>query len=250
MNCCKSDYHLCKNQIDIWVTFQDKIRDQRLLEEYEKLLTKEEKEQKNRFHFRKHQLQYLITRALIRTTLSKYSDIPPGEWRFGSNKYGKPETAQLPHFFNIAHTEKIIICGISREYPIGVDIEYFNRKEGLEHIAKRYFTEKEYRDLKSHPEHQQTERFYSYWTLKESFIKACGKGLSIPLDQFSFAIDGTRPPQVEIDQKLDEGNSKDWQFRQFKPSPEHIASVALKSGENSDVTLRVKNVIPLHHSFL
>lgn len=41
-------------------------------------------------------------------------------------------------------------------------------------------------------EEKRTEMFYRYWVLKESFMKATGKGMALPLDQFCIRLD--KPP--------------------------------------------------------
>lgn len=69
----------------------------------------------------------------------------------------------------------------------GVDVEDLKRSTNTayEDIC-RYFSTREIEDLLELPEKQKKQRFFDYWTLKESYIKARGMGLSIPLDKFSF----------------------------------------------------------------
>lgn len=100
---------------------------------------------------------------------------------FSVNEYGKPffSGAYASHF-NISHSGRWVAFAIS-DSPIGIDVE-----EGLfydEELAINYFTSDEQAYVFSRDEGRR-ERFYEIWTLKESFIKQLGTGLSTPLDSF------------------------------------------------------------------
>ncbi|WFR63863.1 4'-phosphopantetheinyl transferase superfamily protein [Paenibacillus amylolyticus] len=56
-------------------------------------------------------------------------------------------------------------------------------------IAERFFSPMESQFLAAEPDNRQLETFYRLWTLKESYIKAVGMGLSIPLDSFAILPD-------------------------------------------------------------
>ena len=79
--------------VDLWYTQTAKACDDQLLDEYRRLLTTEELQQSERFVFDKHRRQYLVTRALVRTTLSHYTGIDPRHWVFQPDRYGKPHVA-------------------------------------------------------------------------------------------------------------------------------------------------------------
>jgi len=70
--------------------------------------------------------------------------------------------------------------------PLGVDIEVIKPIDMK--IAERFFSRREYQNLIQQHESDQLDYFFKLWSLKESYIKAEGKGLSIPLDTFSFTI--------------------------------------------------------------
>ena len=91
------------DEIHLWFTFPENITNELLLN-YQQFLADEERERWQRFHFEKHQHQYLITRALVRTTLSRYANIKPKDWQFSKNQYGKPaiKNPQQALFFNLS----------------------------------------------------------------------------------------------------------------------------------------------------
>jgi 4'-phosphopantetheinyl transferase len=77
-------------EIHLWLAFYDEITNERLLSDYRALLNQEEKEQQSRFYFARDRQGYLVTRALVRTVLSRYALIDPREWVFSTNAYGCP----------------------------------------------------------------------------------------------------------------------------------------------------------------
>lgn len=94
--------------------------------------------------------------------------------------YGKPFLPRHPDFhFNISHAGQWIVCAFSSD-RIGVDIEHC--KQISMEIADRFFTPSEYKGIMKLPPHEQQLAFYKIWTQKESYIKAIGKGLTIPLN--------------------------------------------------------------------
>ena len=78
------------------------------------------------------------------------------------------------------------------------------------------------------PEALRPARFFSYWTLKEAYVKARGLGLSLPLEAVSFDVGGG-DIAVTIDPSLHD-DGRDWQFEQWTPTERHIVAVAIRGG--------------------
>lgn len=236
------------NEIHLHFSWPDQITDDGLLHRYRSLLAEDELVQMERFYFARHRHQYLITRALIRTSLSCYHQVDPSEWQFAKNGYGKPEISHpdkpRPVRFNISHADGLIMCGMVWDVDIGVDVEDRQRstRAALDSLSS-YFSKPEIHNLQSLPSDRQNSRFFDYWTLKESYIKARGKGLSIPLDKFSFHFreNALSEFRVHADLNDDPGN---WQFWRTPVSDRYQVAVAVNSPA-SDYQLAAFNTIPM-----
>lgn len=101
-------------------------------------------------------------------------------------EHGKPEAEGI--YFNLSHSGDFVACAVSDRYPVGCDIEAV--KEMDERVAERFFgsTENEY--LNSISEEKRDEEFIRLWTLKESYLKMTGEGLSVPLNDIELTLEG------------------------------------------------------------
>lgn len=88
-------------------------------------------------------------------------------------------------FYSITHSGDYAMCAIS-DRRVGVDIENRYRKIFLEHreenidrIAKKCLTLGEMRQYLSVKKEEKTDVLLYYWTRKESYSKALGKGLAM-----------------------------------------------------------------------
>lgn len=240
---------LSENEVHLWFAFPNEIRDEALLQRYHGFLTPEEAHQRQRFHFEKHRHQYLITRALIRTLLSRYEHLAPADWRFEKNQYGRPHISPThtvkPLHFNLSHTEGLIACAVVLNREVGVDVEDIRRGGDLIQIADRFFSPREVEDLMALPAEHQESRFFDYWTLKESYIKARGMGLSIPLDQFSFHLERNQPRMaISIDERQNDPPER-WQFKQWELAPGYRAALALERKPGLHFPIIIRKTVPL-----
>src|SRR6266404_6079680 len=55
-------------------------------------------------------------------------------------------------------------------------------------IARHFFSTAEVNYLIALPSHLYAEAFFSCWTKKEAYLKACGEGLAVPLNSFSVPL--------------------------------------------------------------
>lgn len=122
--------------VHLWMTFPNEIQDGSLLHAYQRLLTEEELYQQKRFYFAEYRHRYLVTRAMLRTLLSRYARTKPEDWRFTENPYGRPEILSKDDneksiVFNISHSKDLILCGIVRQQPLGVDVENIQHRKGV-----------------------------------------------------------------------------------------------------------------------
>ena len=77
-------------------------------------------------------------------------------------------------------------------------MENMNRKASCDELAQRFFAAAECEYLRGLPPSLLREAFFRIWTLKEAYIKAEGKGLSIPLDSFHFQFSQQDPAEVTL----------------------------------------------------
>jgi 4'-phosphopantetheinyl transferase len=250
----RQDAKIGPDEIHLWFAFPDEIREIALLEKYRCLLSPDETERQQRFCFEKHRHQFLVAHALVRTMLSRFSGTAPEKFRFNKNRYGRPEIADAentpPVRFNLTHTDGLIACAVVLKHDIGVDVEDMERKTITPGLAERFFSGREVQDLNRLSEPGKRDRFFDYWTLKESYIKARGMGLSIPLDQFSFYLKENEPVHISFDPRLDD-DPNCWQFWLMRPTGRHKAALSVCSGSDTVNRLISKRVVPLweNHDF-
>ena len=167
--------------------------------DYLRLLAPEELEQYERFKVEKARRLYLAARALARSTLSLYYPaVEPADWRFKFNRHGRPEIdgpdAWPPLRFNLSHTDGLVACLVTLELDAGVDVEFIERRINLVGVAKHSFSKIEAREVRARAGRARRTRFFSYWTLKEAYIKARGMGLALPLRRFSYGFEERGEP--------------------------------------------------------
>lgn len=235
--------------IDVWLAYYNEISDARLHEEYRALLTDEERGKEFRFYFADDQRRYLVTRAMVRTVLSRYLHVQPTDWRFANNRYGRPEISNLSRdecglHFNISHTKGLIALGVTHRRELGVDVENLRTREVSLDIADRFFAKPEVDELATVPKDRQQDRFFEYWTFKESYIKARGMGLSIPLGQFSFHYPHERAVHIAIDPELGDDANR-WSFWQYRPTDEYLMAVCAERREGGAPSVTLRKVVPM-----
>ncbi|QED47037.1 4'-phosphopantetheinyl transferase family protein [Cytobacillus dafuensis] len=202
--------------------FALKMKSEIPLEEFSTLLDKVTLERRKkilRFSHRDDGLRSLYSELLIRFIISNRHELIDTKIDFACNEFGKPylRQAETSLHFNISHSGEWIVCVLD-EHQVGIDVEEIRPIDlGL---AKRFFSVKEVSELKETPKEKKLAKFYDLWTLKESYIKAVGKGLSIPLDSFSIlTVKNENPTLIE---KRESGH---YFFKQFELAPGYKLSV-------------------------
>jgi 4'-phosphopantetheinyl transferase len=226
-----SPHHLTfeVNTIHVWRIFLDDAAS--CFQSLQQTLSHDELTKAERFHFQKDRTQFMVSRGALRAILSQYLDINPRTLRFDYNPYGKPslivEQGGDTLRFNLSHSHGIALIAITKNREIGVDIEHIDTDFPYKQIAERCFSPLENAVLRSLPEPIQIKAFFTCWTRKEAYIKAVGKGLSIPLDCFDVTVAPGEPAALlNFHEKPEEASR--WSLIELIPSPDTVATVAVE----------------------
>ncbi|HZT81161.1 MAG TPA: 4'-phosphopantetheinyl transferase superfamily protein [Gemmataceae bacterium] len=228
---------LGRDEIHLWYVFTAHAGAGRL-RACEELLSEEEQAERQRFLVERPRQQHLLARALVRTTLSRYADVSPREWRFARSRFGKPAVAApagVPLRFNVSHSHGVVACAVSREWEIGVDVEDAGRDLDWLGLA-RWFAAEEQTRLRELPAADRRLAFFELWTLKEAYVKARGEGMSMPLSTFAFR---TGPGGVEFAPPPDDDPAA-WHFEQFWIGPRHRGALAVRRPPGQAVRLLLR----------
>jgi 4'-phosphopantetheinyl transferase len=177
-------YQIFDNEIHF--RFLDLSESERFSDFFSKFISPSELKKSQKLCTEKLVSDSICSKALLRCLLSGYININPAKIEFTYNKYGKPylkESQNTPNiFFNMSDSGGFVFYGISKDSEIGVDIEKIRPVISLERIAHRQLTQIELMIFQQLHENEKSGFFFKYWTMKESFLKAIGRGLSVPMN--------------------------------------------------------------------
>jgi 4'-phosphopantetheinyl transferase len=234
--------------IHLWLAFYDDIVDARMLADMGALMNAAEREQQARFHFADDRKRYLVTRALVRSVLSHYAAVAPRDWVFSPNAYGRPAIANRDPDaqdlrFNLSHTRGLVALAVGRQRELGVDVEHLATRHVSPDIADSFFAPQEAAELARMPAARVHDRLFEYWTFKESYIKARGMGLSLPLDKFAFRFPHARAVRVDIDPALDDHADR-WTFWQYRPGADYLLALCAQKLDGTPAVVTTRKVVP------
>ncbi len=183
----------------IYLSNTKDLMNKNLFNAFYSLMSSERKAKIDRYIFGKDKRLSLGAGILLRLGLCE-SGINADEAEFQIGENGKPYLSENYNvFFNLSHSDEMVMCVIA-DNEVGCDIEKINDID-LD-IAKNYFYSSEYKLILSRPtKEKRNDTFFRLWTLKESFMKLTGLGMSLPLDAFKIDLNDKK---ITVEQNVDD----------------------------------------------
>lgn len=122
---------------------------------------------------------YLLDCALKNHGLSERQ----AEIIYGAN--GKPYLKDIPLYFNLSHSKDVVVCALS-DGEVGIDVQKAVTPSGA--LIKKVCTESETEFILSVREELKGLAFARVWTLKESFLKFTGDGLTVSPNELNISL--------------------------------------------------------------
>jgi 4'-phosphopantetheinyl transferase len=210
---------LLERDIQIWSV--DLNLDLQQIAAFRQFLTAQEQQRAAKFINPTHGNRWIVARGYLRQILSQYLDLAPAQIVFRYGQQGKPaiEGSQLQ--FNLSHSHDRAVYGISAKYPIGIDLEYIHPLPAA-NLVDRFFSPAEQAIFHSLPVTKQQAAFFHAWTQKEAYLKACGTGLSTPLDQIEVSIDPSTPAEI-----ISAPTTDIWQIQKLEISADYASAIVI-----------------------
>ncbi|MCD4698227.1 MAG: 4'-phosphopantetheinyl transferase superfamily protein [Bacteroidales bacterium] len=125
----------------------------------------------------------LLGEVLSRKVLGKKRNTPCLKLNIKKSEKGKPFLKGInDFFFNVSHSADWVVCAFG-PLEVGLDIEKIRKP--VYRIAERYFSSHELNTLNKLDGQEKALYFFDLWTLKESYLKMLGKGLTKSLGSFT-----------------------------------------------------------------
>jgi 4'-phosphopantetheinyl transferase len=196
------------------------------------ILSADERQRAERFHFEKDRGAFIAGRALVRTLLGRYLHREPSQLEFHYGASGKPRLAgdESALRFNLSHSHGLALYAFSRARELGIDVEHIRSNADAEKIAGRIFSAQEVAVFRSLPARQREKAFFDCWTRKEAYIKAKGDGLTAALDAFSVSL-SPREPAALRNVRDDATEVSRWSLRGLEPGPGYAGAIVAEGND-------------------
>jgi len=193
------------------------------------LLSTEERNRAARLATPEARRAFVAARGRLRQLLGLLSNRPPEGLRIGLDARGKPrlEGDTPPRLrFNVAHSGGLLVCAVTLDHQVGVDVERVREEVDCDRIARRFFAAEEAQALSALPSRIRRQAFFACWTRKEAVVKATGEGFTRPLDTFAVSVDPLHAVLLAADPSL--GSPSDWSLLPIPLPPIYQGTVAIQ----------------------
>jgi len=195
-----------------------------------------EQQRAERFRADRDRRRFIVSHGALRALLSRYLGIEPGRLSFEEGAHGKPRLAGRgvapPAEFNLAHSGGLAVCAVTRQRPVGIDLEVVRPVLDADQIVERFFSARERAVYRSLPVDDRQAAFFACWTRKEAFIKLIGDGLSRPLDQFDVSLAPGEPARI-VSIGGSQPEAQKWSLFGFVPGPNYLGALAVEARDGS-----------------
>ncbi len=219
---------LVDGRILVWMAALDATSERRF-EQLARLLSQDENQRALRFRFESDRKRFVVCRGVLREILATYLGSHPEAIHFNYGPQGKPYL-KVPEgqnarslYFNVSHSSgwAIYALGLSE---VGVDLEFVRPVPEMQALVEQYFSVAERGALGSIAPDLKRRAFFNCWTRKEAYVKACGGGLLMSLDQFDVSVDPESPARLIRVQGIP-GDRLPWSLHSFDLSTEAVAAL-------------------------
>ncbi len=194
------------------------------------MLSADEQDRARRFFFERDRSAFVVTRGVLRILLGRYLGWPPDGLRFRHGPEGKPALTERSGGnlldFNVSHSHGMALLAMARGRAVGVDVEKIRPGVATEDIAARFFAPREVAMLCAVPVPLRVGAFFTCWTRKEAYIKATGKGLSLPLDGFVVSVAPGEPAAI-LETRPDAAEASRWHLTALALGVGYVGAVAV-----------------------
>ncbi len=195
----------------------------------EQNLSTDERNRASRFRFARDRDRFVGARGLLREILALYLNATPARLSFGYGAHGKPFLAGKEHGalrFNVSHSFDVMLLAIAHMREVGVDVEGVrNNGFAMEEIHETVLSEPEKQALARFGGEAKRTTFLRFWSLKEAYIKADGRGVSLPLERIDVSAPEGRV--AVLDQATGEWRTcPRWELRTLAPVSGYVAALA------------------------
>jgi 4'-phosphopantetheinyl transferase len=224
-------FALTDREIHLWALSSGSSRS--TAARFHEMLSQDELQRASRFTTDELQRSFIIARGTLRTLLGRYVGIEPRNVQLLYGPHGKPSVATCNRIsFNTSHSGGMVLYGITRGCEIGIDIELVRPLPNMNEIAQQFFCSEEISEFMSLPALNRELGFYRFWTRKEAYVKAVGRGLSLPLNSFRVTLAPARDARLlHQHRNTDIGALKPWTLGDIELSGPYVASLVYQDCE-------------------
>ncbi|MGQ4374323.1 4'-phosphopantetheinyl transferase superfamily protein [Streptomyces sp. SAS_267] len=171
-----------------------------------------------------------VSRTVLKHTAAQVLQVPSGRLDLAYLPGGRPVLRGLGADLQVslAHTDELIVVGVSRVGPLGVDAEPAGRRISLPALCEHVCTAQEARLLEALPEQERTGAFLRLWTLKEAYAKALGHGMRRRFTAIGFEWDATGRARLAGD------TAGQWSFATHLVDGRYLVSEAYRHDQDQD----------------
>lgn len=197
-------------EIHLWRI--DLLADARQQDRYRNTLDMAERGRAERAATETLRRRHIVAQGALRTVLAHYLGTSPPTIRFERGSHGKPRLAETAPdqglVFNLSHSGDQALIAVGRDLALGVDLELRRPLRHMDGMALRVLAPSERNYWCALPETRRVGAFFDFWTAKESFVKAVGRGLGLGLAGCVVDSGGDEPRLIAVPEGC--GRSEDW----------------------------------------